>query len=154
MDNKNMAARLMTQNCYMASVDLRQAYYMIPMAADHRKFLKFHWNNELLQFTALPNGLACVPRQFTKLWKPVFAKLRQEGHSCLGYIDDSFIVGLDKISCESAVQRMVQIMQELGFIIHPAKSVFSPVQRLTFLGFIFDSVNMTVELEPDKKEKI
>ena len=109
MDNKNMAARLMTQNCYMASVDLRQAYYMIPMAAEHRKFLKFHWNNELLQFTALPNGLACAPRQFTKLMKPVFAKFPQEGHSCLGYIDDSFIVGLDKISCESAVQRLVQI---------------------------------------------
>ena len=154
MDNKNMAARLMTQNCYMASVDLRQAYYMIPMAAEHRKFLKFHWNNELLQFTALPNGLACAPRQFTKLMKPVFAKLRQEGHNCLGYIDDSFIVGLDKFSCESAVQRMVQIIQELGFIIHPVKSVLSPVQRLTFLGFIFDSVNMTVELTPDKKEII
>ena len=89
-----------------------------------------------------------------KINETCLSKLRQEGHSCLGYIDDSFIVGLDKISSESAVQRMVQIIQELGFIIHPVKSVLSPVQRLTFLGFIFDSVNMTVELTPDKKEKI
>ena len=73
-----------------------QRAYLIPLVAEHRKFLKFHWKNKLLQFAALSDGLACMPYQFTKLMKPVFAKWQQEGHNCLGSIDDSFILGLNK----------------------------------------------------------
>ena len=36
-------------------------------------------------------GLSSSPRIFTKVMKPVFANLRSKfGHTCLGYIDDSF----------------------------------------------------------------
>ena len=75
MDNRNMAAQLMTRNCFMGSIDLKQAYYLVPIADEHKKFLRFTWNGKLLQFTCLPNGLACAPRLLTKLLKPVYATL-------------------------------------------------------------------------------
>ena len=34
------------------------------------------------------------------------------------------------------------------------KSILIPTQRITFLGFIIDSVNMTISLSSKKKEKI
>lgn len=37
-----------------------------------------------------------------------------------------------------------ELFQKLVFIIHPVKSVLKPVQSLTFLGFVLDSVSMTV----------
>ena len=44
-------------------------------------------------------------------------------------------------------------MQNLGFTIHPTKSTLTPTQR-TFLGFVFDSVQMTLETTEEKKNKI
>ena len=75
----------MKQNCYMASVDLRDAYYSVPIDKEYQKFLRFSWRGKLVQFTCLPNGLSCASRLFTKILKPVDA----------GYIDDSYPYMLD-----------------------------------------------------------
>jgi len=42
----------------------------------------------------------------------------------------------------------------LGFTIHPDKSVLIPSQRLVLLGFIIDSVAMTITLTPEKALKV
>jgi hypothetical protein len=49
------------------------------------------WDNTIYQYTCLPNGLACAPMCFTKLMKPVYAKLRSLGFVNVGYIDDSLL---------------------------------------------------------------
>lgn len=41
MDTLQSALQLITPNCFMASIDLRDAYYTVPIAKAHRKFLKF-----------------------------------------------------------------------------------------------------------------
>jgi hypothetical protein len=41
----------------MASIDLKHAYYTIPIAEEQRKFLKFVWNEQLYEFCVLPMGL-------------------------------------------------------------------------------------------------
>ena len=43
---------------------------------------------------------------------------------------------------------------KLGFHIHPEKSVFIPSQKLTFLGFVLDSIAMTVMLTEEKVQRI
>ena len=78
MDSIWTAIRLMTPNCFMASVDIKDAYYSVHIAQKHQKYLKFIWNNKLYKFTCFPNGLAFCPRKFTKLMKPVFATLREK----------------------------------------------------------------------------
>ena len=84
---------LLPPNCYMTSIDLKDAYYSVPIAKPHQKYLKFEWNNMLYKFTCFPNGLAFCPRKFTKLKKPVFATLQQLGHLSSGYIGDSWLMG-------------------------------------------------------------
>ena len=34
------------------------------------------------------------------------------------------------------------------FVIHPEKSVFKPTQEIEFLGFLLNSVNITIRLPP------
>jgi hypothetical protein len=90
MDTLESAIKLMKPGCFMTSIDLRDAYYSVPITPEHRKYLKFMWRGVLYQFTSLPMGLTSSPRIFTKILKPVFATLRsRSGHCCLGYIDDS-----------------------------------------------------------------
>lgn len=154
MDTFETTLKLVNKNSYMASVDLRHAYYSIPIALDHQKLLRFTWNNKVFQFTCLPFGLACAPRYFTKLMKPIYAKLRNLGYTNIGYIDDSLLFGDTVQECENNVQETVSLMSNLGFMIQKQKSQLTPVTKILFLGNIIDSENMIVTLPQDKKEII
>ena len=59
MDMLDSAMKLIDTDCYMASVDLQDAYYSVPIHVEYQKYLKFIWRGTLYQFTALPNGLSC-----------------------------------------------------------------------------------------------
>ena len=41
MDSLKTVKDLMSQGCYMASVDIKDAYYTVPIATEHQKILKF-----------------------------------------------------------------------------------------------------------------
>ena len=102
----------------------------------------------------LPNGYKKGPLKFTKLTKAPMAILRIKGHLVAIYIDDIFIVGLTFQECVAAVRDVVELFTKLGFYIHPEKSMFIPMQVVTLLGFIIDSVMMTLTLTEEKKLKI
>ena len=76
MESLNSAVLLITPGCSMASVNLKDAHYSVPVNESYQKYLKFFWQGELFQFTCLPNGLASAPRLFAKLLKPVYSILR------------------------------------------------------------------------------
>ena len=154
MDTLQSAVRLMKPNCYMASVELRDAYYSIPIDTEHQKFLKFHWKGKLFQFTCLPNGLSCAPRLFTEVLKPVYATLRRKGYLNVGYIDDSYLQGDTVSECNDNITDTIDLFTRVGFIIHPIKSVLQPTQILIFLGFVLNAVNTTVSLTPEKIKRI
>jgi hypothetical protein len=93
----------------MASIDLKDAYYSVPIHKDHQKYLKFQWRGKLYQYTCFPNGLAICPRKFTKLLKPVFSNLRSIGHLSVIFIDDSYLQGADFNLCVKNVKRYYYI---------------------------------------------
>ena len=154
MENAATAMQMMRKNCYMASVDLRSAYYSVPVDKNHRKYLKFIWNGQLYQFTCFPNGLTNCPRYFTKLMKPVYAFLRSRGHLSTAYIDDSYLQAQSVEDCLKNIEDTITILEKLGFLIHLEKSVLTPCQEIKYLGFVLNSVDMTVRLTVDKAEKL
>ncbi len=138
----------------MASVDLKDAYYSIPVAVEHRKYLMFEWQGSYFQFTCLPNGLSCAPRLFTKILKPIYAHLRVLGYTCMGHIDDSLLVAFAFNDCKDNVAATVGLFTKLGFPIHPDKSILEPTQEIEFLGFLINSLSMTVRLSATKAAKV
>ena len=79
-----------THDSWLASVDLKDAYYTIPIYQHDRKFLGFFWDNTLYEFTCMPNGLACCPRIFTQIVKPDFSHMARNGHIMFPYILSSW----------------------------------------------------------------
>jgi hypothetical protein len=154
VDTFQTAMKLIRPGCFMASIDLKDAYYSIPVADVDRKFLMFEWKGTFYQFTCLPNGLSCAPRVFTKILKPVYSHLRGLGHTCMGHIDDSLLLGYDHEACKNNIEDSTNLFQQLGFVIHPEKSVLHPVQAIKFLGFVINSLSMTVRLIPRKITKV
>lgn len=128
MDTLWSAVRLMTPNCFMASLDLKDAYYSVPIAEEHRKYLRFYWQGFLYQYTCMPNGLSSAPRVFTKLLKPVYSTLRQKGHLNVGYIDDSYLQGRDTKECLLNISDTQSLFTSLGFVINMEKSAVIPAQ--------------------------
>ena len=154
MHSIQTALEMMRMDCWMASIDLKDAYYSVPVKAEQRKFLRFRWKGELFQFKVLPNGLACAPRCFTKILNPVFASLRELGVEAFPYIDDSFIVADSSEVCKESVDRLADMLGSLGFVLHQQKSVMEPTKELTFLGFNLNSEELKVFLTEDKEEKL
>ena len=150
MDTFESALKLIRPGCFMASVDLRHAYYSIFVAKEDQIKLRFVFKGKIFQYTCLANGISCAPRLFTKLLKPVFATLRQLGHSNSGFIDDSLLVGDTVNECKENICDTVHLMIKLGFVIHNTKSVLEPTQDIVFLGNFIHSKDMTVTLPQEK----
>ena len=154
METLQSAINAMRKNCYFGSVDLAEAFYSIPVREQDKKYFRFMHNGQKFQFTALIMGLTHSPRIFTKVLKPIFARLRSRGHVSSAYIDDSCLQGSSYHLCQQNIEETVQLMDSLGLTVQPHKSVFAPMQQIIFLGFLLCSVTMTVRLPPERRQEI
>ena len=54
----------------MVKLDLKDAYFTVPVWKGHQKFLRFVWKETLWEFACLPFGLASAPENSPKSWNP------------------------------------------------------------------------------------
>lgn len=144
---------LVEQDCYMASIDLSNAYHSIPINTEHTKYLKFKFEGQIYEYLVLPQGYKDSPRIFVKVLKPLLAKLREKGFISCVYLDDFYLQGRSYNMCKDNVTITHKKLMFLGFEISE-KSQFEPTQKLEHLGFIIDSVKMNVSLSVEKRNNI
>ena len=150
IDTIQSCINLMKRNCFMASLDVVDAYYAVSIHPTSQNYLKFQVGAQLYKYIALPNGLCSAPRIFTKLMKPVYSVLRARGLISRGYLDDSFLLGMSYEQCKMNVNKTSKLFQDLGFYVSDEKSIAQPTQIIEHLGFILNSVDMTVCLNSSK----
>ena len=153
MEGLSDVLNMMRPGIWMASVDLRDAYYSIPVHQEDQKFFSFTWEGKYYQFICLPNGYKDGPRVFTKVLKAPFAYLRRQGHASVLYLDDGYLQASTYEECCRNIQCTTSLLEALGFFISD-KSVLTPTTRLIFLGFILDSDAMTITLTEKRKGRI
>ena len=141
-------------NVWMASVDLKDAFYSIPVNKTNQKYFKFHWEGHYFQFSGMPNGYGPAMRIFTKQLKPVFSVLRSNGHISVIFVDDSYLQGDTWSECQNNIKDTIGLLRSLGFTINVPKSILEPTQEIIFLGFVFNSLTMTISLTQEKSSKL
>ncbi|KAL7286935.1 hypothetical protein TKK_0018878 [Trichogramma kaykai] len=154
LEDGRTAQKLISENCFMSSLDLKDAYYLIPICQKSRKFLRFRYAGKLYQFTCCPFGLNVAPYTFTKLMKPVISHLRSQGFMSVIYLDDFLLIVNDYLKCQENVQSTVTLLKSLGFIVNFEKSNLTPATTQKFLGLLYDSEKMLVRLPTEKIEKV
>ena len=154
METLKFALQLIRKDCFFSKIDLKDAFYSVPVNHSFRKYLKFEWQGKLYCFTCLPNGLSTASRIFTKVLKPVFSTLRKIGHTNVAYIDDSLLQSESYEACKRNIQDTMNLVDSVGLTIHPEKSIIIPTQCIEFVGFILNSRDMTVRLAPRKVHDI
>jgi len=154
MESIETAINCMKPGIYMGSVDLKDAFFSIPMYEPHQKYLKFVFNNICYKFICMPMGYGPSMRIFTKVLKPIYAFLRNRMFESAVYVDDNLLFGGSMAECDNNIWATTNLLRNLGFTIHAEKSILLPTQKIIFLGFILNSLNMTITLTDTKKEKI
>ncbi|KAK2553629.1 Gag-Pol polyprotein [Acropora cervicornis] len=153
MEGLNTLLDLLSGSEFFTTIDLKDAYFSIPIHADHYKYLRFEWNSTLFEFICLPFGLSLAPRVFTKVLKPFVASIRNKGIRLVIYLDDMAIISSSRELSSQEAGIVVQFLESLGFIINKEKSVLFPSQKIVFLGYVIDSVARTVPLPEEKLNK-
>ena len=145
---------LLNHRDWLAKVDLKDAYFAIPIHQSHYQYLRFTFQGKCYQFRCLPFGLSSAPWVFTKTLRPALALLREMGVRLIAYIDDILVLAESKELAVSHVEAVVYLLQCLGFQINQKKSVLEPAQTMEFLGRTVDTVAMELRLPLGKMKKI
>lgn len=151
LEDHRTVCNLIQNNFFLASLDLKNAYYLVAINKNYKKFLRFTFDGDLYEYNCLPFGLNCAPFIFTKLMKPVLSFLREQGFLSVLYLDDFLVLGKTFEECQHNVSLTVNFLQTLGFVINRQKSILRPSQRCRYLGFNYNSVTMSVSIPEDKK---
>ena len=152
METLQSILHLVTPQCWQTILDLQDAYLTVPVKFAHQIFLKFTFQGQIYMYIVLPFGYTQAPRIFTKIIKPIVARLRSFGITVMFYLDDSWQAGESFNDCLQACKETFRLLTACGFIPNIKKSKLIPSQIVTVLGTVINSLNMTIYL-PTEKEK-
>lgn len=150
LEDLRTAIKLISKNDFMANLDLKDAYLLIKIHTESRKFLRFVWENSTYELNVLPFGLNTAPYVFTKMMKPIAKLLRTCGYLSKIYLDDLLLIGRSYKECLDNIVITTKLLCSLGFIINEEKSNLIPSNCCKFLGFNIDSKKFIISL-PDEK---
>ena len=118
MEGFQVVKSTLKQNDFLCKIDLKDAYFCVPIDQSQRKFLRFIWEGETLQYRSLPFGLACGPLIFTKIMKPLVAILRRIGVRLVIYLDDILLLNQSREGLIRDRDSLIYLLHNLGWVIN------------------------------------
>ena len=150
METPQSIRRSLDQDMWVFSIDLKDAYFHVPIHPASRKYLRICRGRQVFQFKALPFGISSAPWIFTKIFKQIAIILRRKQISIHQYLDDWLVKQFSRYMALQDKERTLTLCQELGCIINWEKSDLDPTQVFNFVGVTFDLVEGKVK--PAKKK--
>ena len=154
MEGLHVVRSLLQKGDFTMKLDLKDAYYAIPIHPTHRKYLRFVYQNRVYEFQCLPFGLSSAPRAFTRTLKPVLAVLRSLGIRIVIYFNDMLLLHQQSKVLQRMFAQVVSFLEKLGFLVKIEKCSVTPSQCIVFLGAKLDSKTMTISLPQPKLSTI
>jgi hypothetical protein len=151
-------ARRLSRGAYIWKGDIDKAFRNVPVRKRDWPLLAFHIDGVLYVDTRLPFGHGLSPYYFVNfVGRPILYVAVRRGASLLGalagYVDD-FFGGCD--TYDKALDQMemwLKVCADLGVPVSKAKT-FLPAQVVDILGFIIDTVNMSISVDPERIQDI
>ena len=108
------------------TVDLRDAYFHIPIFRRHRKFLRFCIQGRAYQYRSLAFAPKTSPRVFTKIESVVAAHFRTQGIRLAVYLDNWLALNAIRRLLLQDRQKILNLLSQIGFLINAEKSELIP----------------------------
>ena len=150
METAEIIQNSLTKGEWLVSIDLKDVYFHVPIHPDSQHLLRFHIDKRTYQFKALPFGLATAPLEFTRIVQEVKLVLQSRGNRVHQYLDDWLLRANTRHQCLVQTKELIQVVQDLSFVINFEKSELEPTKKIDFLGYHFDLIQGKV-FPTDKK---
>ena len=124
---------------FLASLDLKDAYFQIPIHGSSRKLLRFMSEGTVYQFKALCFGLSTAPQVFTRVFAAVSAWAHSRGIRLLRYLDDWLVLSSSEKKAKESIRELLSLCRTLGIVINEKKSDLVPSQSAKYLGMTIDT---------------
>ncbi|KAG1137376.1 hypothetical protein G6F38_011359 [Rhizopus arrhizus] len=107
---------LIEQGDFMCKIDLKDAYTVVPIHPESRKYLTFKNEGVVYQYRSLAFGLNVAPRLFSKLMRYAVEPLRQEGIRLVYYLDDICLLSKTKEDLHITVKKSIHTIPDTGIL--------------------------------------
>ena len=119
MESLTDVFKTIKKGVWMASIYLKDAFFTIPVNISHQNYFKFGWFQNSYKFLGMPNSCSDTMRIFTKIVKPVFGPLRNQGHISITFADGSFLQGHTEHECINKLNVTIDLLKQFEvFCIH------------------------------------
>lgn len=132
------------------SLDIKDGYMHIGVHSKAQYLFGFLWNNITYTSLALPFGYKGSPKEFSKIIYQLVAYLRKLGIIIFYYLNDILIIIRKNQPWQQTVKMVIMVFSLAGFCINWEKSTLIPSTRIEHLGFIIDSMEMTISITNQK----
>ena len=141
METPSSVLLTVRKNDFLASIDLRDAYFQIPVHLSSSKLLRFVSNDTVYQFKALCFGLPTAPQVFTRVFATVSSWAHARGIRLLRYLDDWLILSPSERKTRQHVNQLLSLCRSLGIVVNTEKSDLCPSRSVEYLGMVIDTVS-------------
>lgn len=134
---------------YFSKVDLKSAYYLVPLKDLDKPYTAFEANHRLYQFRRMPlgctNGVACFQRFITDF----IGSNRLKG--TFAYLDDVTICGSSKEEHDENLRCFREAAQKVNLTLNEGKCLFG-VTSLSILGYLI--AHGKLQPDPDRLQAL
>ena len=138
---------------WVTSIDLKDAYFHVPVAVKFRKYMRFMIDNKVYEFLSMPFGLSTAPKIFTNIVVEFKKIAMTRGFNLNQYLDDWINRDLSQVIAQNRIWQLLQLVVYLGFLPNYDKSSLEPSQQFDFLGGSYDLLKQTVKPTVKKSRK-
>ena len=136
------------------TVDLKDAFYHVPMEWAFHNFLAFVVDGQFYVFQMLPFGLSVAPWAFSRVTKPIKAHLHLLLIRFHTYLDDFLLLAPSREVLLEHTSYLLSLLRRLGLRVHDKKSRLPPSQTIDYLGVTFRLDTLHLCLPEDKVSAI
>ena len=153
-----VAEKILTvgKGALLSKFDIARAYRNVPICPADRHLLGMHWNGKYYVDLTLPFGLRSACTIFNSVGDLIAAILNKDCtySEIEHYLDDFITVGNIRLhdadrNILKEFKEILRICEELGIKLADDKTVW-PTTRLIFLGFLLDTISLTIQI-PEQK---
>lgn len=151
IDDATRLIKAAGRGCYLAKIDLKRAFRLIPIAKCDWELLGIHWDNNFYFNKQLPFGLRSAPFLFNQLADALHWVLTHNYHIhyLVHYLDNFLIVAPSLAACQKAMDNAIALFRRLNIALSWEK-VEGPSTCLSFLGIEIDTKEWQLRLPADK----
>lgn len=136
------------KGCLLFKKDLRRAYRQISIDPSDYHLVSYVWGKHIFCDTVLSMGLKSAARICQRVSNAISFIMFQFGVAILNYLDD--LAGAEKReNANFAYNCLEMVLQKCGLEEAPDKAS-PPSEIMIFLGILFNTITMTVEVTPDR----